>query len=152
MWTGLYRPRSISQRLPCVSLATTCKLGCLLPDKREGTEDQGVTWLFKVIELQVRCGRPAKPGSQGKGQAPHVAPLMDTPLPLFAPCRGPPSSLPSASLYISPARFWSSLSCQTTCKAELRTLGASAEALTTSPASGEFVEKGHQLAGLGHAC
>lgn len=107
---------------------------------------KGVTWLFKVRELQVRCGRPAKPGSQGKGQAPHVAPLMDTPLPLFAPCRGPPSSLPSASLYISPARFWSSLSCQTTCKAELRTLGASAEALTTSPVSGEFVEKGHQLA------
>lgn len=67
MWTGLYRPRSISQRLPCVSLATTCKLGCLLPDKREGTEDQGSYLVVQGQRVTSEVRQTCKAGLPGKG-------------------------------------------------------------------------------------
>lgn len=94
------------------------------PDKQEGTEEQGSYLVVQDHRVTSEVRQTCKAGLPGQEPGSKCCSSHDTPLPLLlAPCRGLPSSLPSAHLYISPTWFWSSFSCQTTCKAELVTLG-----------------------------
>ena len=127
MWTGLYSTQSISHRLPCANLTTACNLGCFIPDNQRGNRgSRDLSGCPRLESCKWHGGRPSKPALQWSGL--HML------LPSWKPCAHssqcptaeghfPPSLL--FTFLFSPPQFWSSLSCQSSYKAEFITFEAS---------------------------
>lgn len=94
-----------------------------------------------------------KAGLPGKGPCSTRRSSDGHPSATLGPLQRTPICSPFCfSKYLSHPVLECSLSCQTTCQAELRTLGASAEALTTSSAQASWWRKDISWRGGGHAC
>lgn len=104
-WCGQGLTVSLSSYLLShMNLTTTYNTGCLILHKQKRElRIKTIKWLSKVVELQVRLGRPRKLVFRVMTRN-HISCFSKKPCgpSSRSPCRGPLPSLPSTCLYILP--------------------------------------------------